>query len=413
MPTRNMCMRILVITSFPPLKAGDAEHAFHLCRHLADYGFDVHVATMKASIVPNRARMTVYPIMRDWSWSDLPRLAILMRRCSPDAVLLVYFNGFYKHHPMITFTPTVAKVLLPGVPFVTLFEDGYGSRPWPTSLFARAIRKGIFQLTGRVNMDHGFGTLLRESDRIIVVSVRTRDMLAQRFSGVNEKSVLIPPPPPMFVCPEDSDAARQYRSEILGSNVNDYLLVYFGYVYPSKGLETLLKAFAIVRVKRINIRLVIVGEALQFPHRPFYVQDMLELVKELGIEDSVMWTGGYSWDSDKASGYLRASDLCVLPFDSGVCLHNSSFACAAAHGLPIITTRGEMLEPPFVDQKNVFLCPPKNPEAMAAAIETVMENPALQRRLRAEALELAREWFSWDRAIERTIATFSLSREAT
>ena len=42
--------------------------------------------------------------------------------------------------------------------------------------------------------------------------------------------------------------------------------------------------------------------------------------------------------------YLCAADICVLPFNVGVRLNNSSFAAAAAHGLPIVTTRGEMLE---------------------------------------------------------------------
>ena len=128
--------------------------------------------------------------------------------------------------------------------------------------------------------------------------------------------------------------------------------------------------------------------------------------EELGIDDKVKWTGGYAWNSDEASGYLRAADVCVLPFDTGVSLHNSSFAAAAAHGLPVITTRGEILEQPFIHQKNVFLCPPKNPEAMALAMATLIDNPEIRQDHRLGALELAREWYSWDTATELTIATF-------
>jgi glycosyltransferase involved in cell wall biosynthesis len=88
-------------------------------------------------------------------------------------------------------------------------------------------------------------------------------------------------------------------------------------------------------------------------------------------------------------------------------LHNSSFAAAAAHGLPVITTRGETLEQPFIHEKNVFLCPPEDPNAMALAMAAVMDNSGLKQHLRCGILELAREWYSWETAIERTIATFN------
>ena len=105
--------------------------------------------------------------------------------------------------------------------------------------------------------------------------------------------------------------------------------------------------------------------------------------------------------------YLCSADVCVLPFEEGVQLNNSSFVAAAAHGLPIITTRGAMVEAPFMHQKNAFLCPPQKPEVMAAAIETLMDQPDLRQHLRVGALQLVQKWFSWDRAIERMIATFS------
>ena len=95
----------------------------------------------------------------------------------------------------------------------------------------------------------------------------------------------------------------------------------------------------------------------------------------------------------------------MLPFDDGVSMNNSTFAAAAAHGLPIITTRGAVLEEPFVHGDNVFLCPPRDPDALADAIEVLMSRPELRERLAAGACKMTTEWFSWDKAIERTIAT--------
>src|SRR6185503_21087379 len=106
--------------------------------------------------------------------------------------LLVYIGWIYNDHPMVTFVPTVAKALLPRVPVVTLFEDRYGAHPEHTSIVARAVRKVVTRWAGQHDVDYEFGTLLRDSNRLIVVSERSRAALAERFPEVNSKSVLIP-----------------------------------------------------------------------------------------------------------------------------------------------------------------------------------------------------------------------------
>jgi len=403
-------VKVLVISAaFPPFRAGEATNALYLCRHLADRKLDVHVLTSQSNTAIDDPRITIHPIMHHWSWLEILRFGTFVKRCSPDVVLLMYIGFIYNDHPMITFAPTISKTLLPSVPFVTRIENTFGSLPHRCPILTRFLRKGFKLWAGAKDVDYEFGTLLRDSDHLIVLSDDHRAKLAKLFPAVSSKSVLIPPPPNMRICPENDGAARQRGREMLGVKPDDFLMVYLGYIYAGKGIETLLKAFQIVSRQRSNLRLIVVGGILadEYPDRPSYAQEMHELADQLGIDDKVTWTGYYAWDSDEASVYLRAADACVLPFDYGVHLNNSSFAAAAAHGLPIITTRGAMLEQPFVHQENIFLCPPKNPEAIATAVETLMDSPELRECLRAGARDLALEWFSWDRNIERTIATFS------
>jgi glycosyltransferase involved in cell wall biosynthesis len=148
-----------------------------------------------------------------------------------------------------------------------------------------------------------------------------------------------------------------------------------------------------------------------YEQRLSYLKELEELARTLGIENEVVWTGGWDWDRGVESLYLHAADVCVLPFDDGVSMHNSTFAAAAAHGRPIISTRGKTLERFFLHRENVFLCPPRDPEALAEAIQTLMDRAELRERLGAGALTLSREWFSWDRAVERTLAALSLANE--
>jgi glycosyltransferase involved in cell wall biosynthesis len=140
--------------------------------------------------------------------------------------------------------------------------------------------------------------------------------------------------------------------------------------------------------------------------RPNYLPELRQLTRSLGLDGNVIWSGYYPTDSDLASVYLKAADACVLPFDDGVMLNRSSFAGAVAHGLPTITTRGEILENPFKDGENVLLCKPMDPASLAAAIERLMNDRDLRMRLSSGAMSLAREWFSWERAIDRTLETF-------
>ena len=403
-------MKVLIITAaFPPMRAGEADQALHLSRHLAKRGLDVHVLTTIGCVGTSSFPFKVYPIMRDWSWKDLGRLARFLRSCNPDAALLMYIGWIYNNHPMITFAATLSKRLLPRPVFVTQFANVTGAVLQQGNILGRLFAQGMQLWAGAKGANREYGTLLRDSDKVIVLSEHHKGELSRNYPSLDGKSVLIPPPPIMAVCSCDGGDVRQRGREALEIKSNEFLLVYLGYIYPGKGIATLLKAFQVLSRRRTEIRLILVGGVIarkDLDH-PAYSDHLLELSKQLGIEDRITWTGGYSWESYDASLYLRAADAFVLSSDVGVQLNNSSFAAAAAHGLPIVATRGSILENPFVHRENVLLCPPKNPELMAAAIEALMDESALREQLRAGALRLAEEWFSWEKAIDRTIETLT------
>lgn len=102
-----------------------------------------------------------------------------------------------------------------------------------------------------------------------------------------------------------------------------------------------------------------------------------------------------------------------LPFEGGLFLNNSSFAAAAAHGLPTISTRAPTVEPAFLDGENVILCPPGEAAAIASAIRAVADDGVLRERLRTGALAAARDWFDWDTTVERTMEAFGYSGTCT
>jgi glycosyltransferase involved in cell wall biosynthesis len=403
-------MRLLIITVLPPMKAPEADHAFYLCEQLGRRGVDLHVLTAAGSAPLQPPNVQMHSIMRDWSWWDLPRLASCVKRCAPDAILIVYIGWVFNHHPMMTFAAGVCKAVCPGAGVVTQFENAYGAKPAESRWPARVLRRIAAAWFGSRRTSYEFGTLLSDSDRVVVLSGRHLQILSRHAPEIADRTAVIPPPPLMRITAESEHRAPLRQS--LGLGAGDSLIAYLGYVYPSKGIETLLDAFALVSQQHPGARLVLIGgtpghEALGGRN---YANELRAQSQRLAIDTRVVWTGGYEWDSETPSSYLRASDLCVFPFHDGVYLNNSSFAAAAAHGLPIVATRADLVEAPFKDGENVFLCRRRDPHALASAITTVLEDPVLAQRLRSGALAMADEWYSWDRAATRTMEVVTLAK---
>ena len=407
-------MKVLFISApFPPMRAGEADHALQLCLRLAERGETLHVLTTRGATAARRFPLTVHPVMRNWSWTDLPRLARFIRRCRPDVITLLYSGWIYNDHPMITFAPTIAKRLFPSVPFVTMLAIEEGS-DWG-SFRTRAIRKAMQLWAGGKTVNYVFGTLLRDSDSVIAWSENHLARFVELEPSVRRKGVVIPPPPLMRLCPPDDGAARERGRTKLNVKRDEFLLAFFGYIDRNKGIETLFRAIQLVSADRRNVRLVMIGGGRGSTQTSSneraravlaYEQEILSYPEQLGIAGKVIWLDGYDSDSDEGSLYLHAADACVLPFDQGVTLNRSSFAAAAAHGLPMISTRGEKLESAFKHQENVLLCPPRDAHALANAIQSLMQDPILHQRLQKGAAKLADQWFSWDRAVERTMQAF-------
>ena len=414
-------MKLLLITAdFPPVRSGEASHSYHLGQQLARRGVDVHVLTSAIPGVVHPPGVTVHPLMRGWGWGAVPRLRSFLKRTAPDGVLLLLLMDMYDNHPMVTFAPLLARSVLPSVRFVTQVEHLAFTHHWDLSFPTRLVRKALVTWWDKARGANSlYGTLLRDSDHLIVLSGTHLDQLAELNAAVRHKTTVIPPAPIMSETVRDEATARTLGRAALGVGPEEFLFINYGYLYPGKGLETLLRALHLLVRHRPAVRLAVVGGALEHPYTKNnsvdshgYVRLARALCDNLGLGDRVIWTGPCPTEGEQASLYLRAADACVLPFDQGMFLNNSTFAAAVTHGLPVVTTRGSSVEAPFRDGENLMLCPPRDPVALATALEKMVQDDGLRRRIRAGALSLARECFSWDRVIERTLHVFNGHRAA-
>ncbi len=393
-----MKLRLLIISSaFPPMRAPESGHALFLCEHLARAGVEIHLLTTKGNAFngPLPSGVRIHSVMDNWGWKQLIKLLYFIRSNRFDTILLIYIDWIYKWHPMITFLPTFARRLCRTRNVVTQLENESGLSGMPlNSRGGRLTRALIAWFVGRKDVHPSYGTLLRDSSHIIALSARHLDAFAKAYSGTRTKAEIIPAPSFVRIPNEDADSARRRGREVLGLQEHEIAIVYYGFLYPLKGIETLIAAFGQLPG---NTRLLIVGGT----EDEVYARSLRELSNKAGRADHILWIG--HCDDEESSIYLYSADICVLPFNVGVRLNNSSFAAAAAHSLPIVTTRGEMLEEPFVDGENVRLCPPKDPAAMTEAINELINYPELRSRLRSGVQRLTEQCFAADRIINSTL----------
>lgn len=401
----NQPFKVQIISgAYPPMKAGEADHCYRIAAHLAERGVQVEIVTTAGSPMSNQGQ--VQDVIRDWSWRDLPVLLWTVWRYKPHAVLLYYIGWIYRDHPMITFFPSLCKMISARTQVVTMFAFPMGSKTGDQSILSRVLRKCLQQVVGARGVDYAYGTLLRDSDAVVVMSQRHQQSLSESDRSVGLKCTLIPPPPLLKMTTSIDKATRQATRTQLGFSDGQIVLVYFGLIYPPKGIETLLKAFHVVSRVRPQSRLLLVGGVVahEYPDRPRFAEEMRTMPDRLGFGDKVVWTGEFETESDEASRFLYASDMCVFSHDLGLYLNNSSFAAVAAHGLPVVATKAEMVESPFVEGVNVLWCQPKSPDEMAAAMIRVIDDIGLRQQLGEGARQLASKWFSWDAATDRTMA---------
>jgi glycosyltransferase involved in cell wall biosynthesis len=405
--------KILVISGvFPPMAIAEADHIARLCEELAGHGYDIDVLTSTKGTSAVAKGYRVHPVIPDWGWASRSRIARFASKVKPDLVFIWYVGMAYDYHPMITFAASHLKAVLPNAKIVTQVTSLVGSEPTRFSKTTRMFRKAAAIVSGGASIDYHYGTLFRDSDRVIAMADSHLKHFAEVDAGILSKSSIVPPPSLIPMSPA-TDASRRRGRDLLRAGDADKLFVYFGRLYRGKGLEYLLTAFQRVHARRPQTRLAIIGGPTPtWLGDTWSVEQLHEQARAAGIHDVIAWSGEFPFDSDIGSIYLRAGDFAVLPFEWGSALNNSSIAACAAHGLPILTTRRDPEDPDLVDGQNVLLCESQNADALADSMERLLDDPELVERLRRGSVALAETHFNWPASVARTIAVFDAALNA-
>lgn len=156
------------------------------------------------------------------------------------------------------------------------------------------------------------------------------------------------------------------------------------WLWPAKGLETLLQAMALLLARGPWARLEIVGSEAA----PGYLHRLQDLAAKLGIQEKVLFTGVVPFDR-MPEVYLRNDIQVISSVTEGT---PRCIAEGAARGLPMVSTRAGGCADVLEHGKNALLVPVGDPPALAEAMAWVIKDGPLRRALIQGGYDMARSF---------------------
>lgn len=290
-----------------------------------------------------------------------------------DVVNLQYQTAAFGMSPFIHFLP---EALRP-IPVVTTFHDLRFPYLFPK---AGRLRDGI--VVRLANASNG------------VIPTNHEDFARLKHPC----ATLIPIGSNIVQTPNDAQVWR----EKAGAAADDFLIVYFGLVNRSKGLDTLLEAVATLRDLPVRLALVGAVAGSSDSTNAAYMREIDALIERLELAARIHRAGFL--DDAAVSGYLLAADVVALPFTDGASYRRGTLMAALQHGCAIVTTTPQVAIPAFVDGENMRLMPPNDVKELADALRQLQAEPEIRASLRRGAMELSKQ-FDW-REIARSTLNF-------
>ncbi|NQV18401.1 MAG: glycosyltransferase family 4 protein [Armatimonadetes bacterium] len=251
------------------------------------------------------------------------------------------------------------------------------TNPETLSLSTRIYRKLAYKLT-------------KWSAKAIISNSesQTRDII--KYVGIKPNKIHI-----AYEALDHTNFKPVYRNRV----TNDFLkkhgiskpfILFVSSLYPYKNAETLIKAFA--KLKNLeNLQLAIVG----FPRNPEYYEFLIQLVKSLNIEDSVVFTGGVK-QTDTAIFYQSAE---VFAYPSKYETFGLTILEAMACGCPVITSNISAM--PEIGGQAAIYFNPENESELIEKMEFLLENEEEKKKNISLGLKRSTE-FTWRSTAEKT-----------
>jgi D-inositol-3-phosphate glycosyltransferase len=244
---------------------------------------------------------------------------------------------------------------------------------------------------------------LEQSDCVVATSPQEAENLRQLVS-VQGRIEIIP-------CGINANHFGSVSQEIARQNLNidpeAKVVLYVGRFDSRKGIETLIKACSQLSSPFL---LYLVGGSRKGGSDCQEQQRIGSLVKTLGLEPQTIFTGRVS--QEDLPSYYAAADVCVVPS------YYEPFGLVAieamAAGTPVIASEVGGLRHTVVHNRTGLLVPPRNVEALGAALGEILSQPEKLQSLGRAGREWVESRFSSGAVAGQVLSLYqSLTPEKT
>lgn len=191
---------------------------------------------------------------------------------------------------------------------------------------------------------------------------------------------------------------EKLRKDVLQSDKKTDVIITIAELHPRKGLMTLLESAKLLTEQEQNFMLIIVGKGEQ-------EAELRQYIAKNNLENHALLLG-YRYDIPQL---LAGSDLFILPS-----LHEAFGLVileAMAAGLPIVATRSGGIPDIITEEENGILVPPKDSNALANAIKTLLSDKKRMKTMSSENYNKVSKQFDIKEMVKKTEEFYSAVME--
>ena len=184
-----------------------------------------------------------------------------------------------------------------------------------------------------------------------------------------------------------TDADREVEKARLGL-AGRTLILTFGLLSPSKGIETAIRALPGLVQDFPDLTYLVLGAThpnVRAHHGEAYREELLQLAADLGVAAHVRFDDTFV-DRDELTRHLAAADIYLIPYLKREQITSGTLVYAVGNGKAVVSTPFWHAEELLAEERGV-LVPFGDPIALGAALQELLGNPerrtAMERRASA------------------------------
>jgi len=301
----------------------------------------------------------------------------------------IHYHLIHSHYWMSGLAAETLKKTW-NVPMIHMFHT--------LGLMKNRVAQSNDQLEGEYRIS-GEKQVIKAADRIVAATAAEQSQLEFLYKVPSTKVAVIPPgvDTDHFYCipPDESKAVIEICPDCR-------MFLFVGRIEPLKGVDTLIRAIAILKEKGLMTRhpysLSIIGGDPDASTMEMNVEmaRLQRLCHDLGLDDMVVFLGKRSQDS--LPYYYSAAEAVIVPS------HYESFGMVAleamACGTPVVASQVGGLAFLVQDGVTGFVVPDGDPDILANRLSRLILEPGLSQQLGDQATACAQE-YAWPNITSR------------